>query len=155
MTLTVICALLVSGLLLFAELLLPGGVMGVLGAVCVVAGLAGVFMRQGFGAGLLATVLTMVFAVVAGALWFKYFPKTSAGKRLLVEGEAAEWRSYDLKYAELLGREGVCVTMLRPSGKVQIDERRYDVVSEGDILEAGTVVRVIEVEGNRIVVEKA
>ncbi|NMA41877.1 MAG: hypothetical protein GX946_00680 [Oligosphaeraceae bacterium] len=155
MTVTVIIALLISGLLLFlAELLLPGGVMGILGGICLVAGLAGVFIRQGFAVGVLATILTMVFAIVAFSLWFKHFPKTGAGKRFLAQSEPEQWRSYDLRYAELVGREGVCLTMLRPSGKVQIDDERYDVVTEGEILEAGTAVRVIEVEGNRIVVER-
>ena len=87
-------------------------------------------------------------------LWFKYFPKTKAGKRLLVESGAQAWRSYDPEYEQLLGQSGRAQTMLRPSGKVIINDRKYDVVTQGEVLDAGTLVKVVEVEGNRIVVEK-
>ena len=42
--------------------------------------------------------------------------------------------------------------MLRPSGTALIDGERLDVVSEGDFVEPGQKVRVVKVEGLRIVV---
>ena len=53
----------------------------------------------------------------------------------------------------LLGRSGIAATQLRPSGAVQFGDRRVDVVTAGGFVEAGTPVRVVEVRGNRIVVE--
>lgn len=44
--------------------------------------------------------------------------------------------------------------MLRPSGTVQIGDRRIDVITEGEFIPKGTKVKVIKVEGFRIVVAR-
>ena len=56
--------------------------------------------------------------------------------------------------AELIGRTGVVLTELRPSGTVQLDGVPVDVVSEGAFLPKGTVVRVTAVQGSRVVVRR-
>jgi len=45
------------------------------------------------------------------------------------------------------------VSDLRPSGSVEIDGRPVDVVTDGTYAETGTKVRVVRVEGARVVVE--
>jgi membrane-bound ClpP family serine protease len=52
-----------------------------------------------------------------------------------------------------IDKTGVAVTDLRPSGTALIDEKRLDVVTNGDYVDAGTRIRVTGVTGNRIVVE--
>jgi membrane-bound serine protease (ClpP class) len=54
---------------------------------------------------------------------------------------------------ELIGQEGVALTYLRPSGTVQLGERRIDVVTDGKFVEAGTKIRVVSVNGIVILVE--
>jgi membrane-bound serine protease (ClpP class) len=56
-------------------------------------------------------------------------------------------------YTSLLGAIGFSVTALRPAGKVQIGDQFYDVIAEGDFITPGRQVIVVEVEGNRIVVQ--
>ena len=51
-----------------------------------------------------------------------------------------------------IGREGYTLTPLRPAGSVKIDEERVDVVSEGDFVDVGVKVKVIGVDGTRIIV---
>ena len=53
-----------------------------------------------------------------------------------------------------VGAEGRIVTGLRPIGQAMINGLAVDVISEGDWIEAGRTVRVTEVHGNRIVVER-
>lgn len=55
---------------------------------------------------------------------------------------------------ELLGAMGVAVTPLRPSGKAQFGEQFLDVIAEGDYVSPGGRVRVVEIEGARIVVKE-
>ena len=57
----------------------------------------------------------------------------------------------DEKLTELGGKEGVTLTALRPAGAAEIEGRRLDVVTDGVFVEAGRPVRVISVEGARIV----
>ena len=54
--------------------------------------------------------------------------------------------------AQFLGRTGRAATTLRPAGVMESGPDRLDVVTEGEFLEAGTPLRVVQVDGNRIVV---
>jgi membrane-bound ClpP family serine protease len=55
---------------------------------------------------------------------------------------------------DLLGKEGIALTILRPAGTVIINNERVDVVSEGGFIDQNAVVKVIKVEGARIVVRE-
>ena len=68
---------------------------------------------------------------------------------------AAGWSGVNKHNVELIGKEGVTMTVLRPSGFAEIDGERVDVVSEGGMIEAQCPIKVIEVEGNRIVVAES
>jgi membrane-bound serine protease (ClpP class) len=57
--------------------------------------------------------------------------------------------------AALVGRTGVVITPLRPSGTVDIDGRRLDVTADGAFIEVDATVQVTSVSGNYIVVERA
>jgi membrane-bound serine protease (ClpP class) len=57
-------------------------------------------------------------------------------------------------YEQLLGADGVAMTMLRPAGLVRFGEQYIDVVSNGSYIDEGARVQVIEVTGNRIVVKQ-
>jgi len=54
----------------------------------------------------------------------------------------------------LPNQEGVARTPLRPSGKARFEGHDYDVVAEGSFIPQGQRVRVILVQGNRIVVRE-
>ena len=53
---------------------------------------------------------------------------------------------------DLIGKVGILVTDLRPSGTLLLEGERIDVVSEGSFVTKGTQVKVIKTEGSRIVV---
>ena len=52
-----------------------------------------------------------------------------------------------------VGAVGQTIAELRPSGRAEIDGQIIDVISQGEWIDTGQRVRVIEVQGNRIVVE--
>lgn len=51
-----------------------------------------------------------------------------------------------------VGTEGRAISPLRPSGKMQVGDDTVDVVSEGDFVEAGNLVKVVAKQGSRVVV---
>ena len=55
-------------------------------------------------------------------------------------------------YSTYIGREGESVTTLRPSGIAKIDGVRLDVISEAEFIPPHTPIKVIAVEGVRIIV---
>jgi membrane-bound serine protease (ClpP class) len=56
--------------------------------------------------------------------------------------------------AALLGKVGTAVTRLRPAGAVEVDGKRLDVVAEGDFIEKGEKVQIIDADGTRTVVRR-
>ena len=53
----------------------------------------------------------------------------------------------------LIGKEGTAFTVLRPSGKVMIDNELYDGVSDSGFIEKGTKVKVVRFENAQVYVE--
>ena len=53
-----------------------------------------------------------------------------------------------------VGDAGVCESDLRPAGKARFGSTLVNVVTEGDLVSAGTRVEVIQRDGNRVVVRK-
>lgn len=58
-------------------------------------------------------------------------------------------------YAIAPGQQGTAITRLGPSGKAMIGERYVDVIAQGQYVERGESIRVVEVRGNRVVVKPA
>ena len=54
----------------------------------------------------------------------------------------------------MVGKEGTAHTILRPSGKVKIEDNIYDAFTRGSYIEKGDKVRVIGEEGNALLVKK-
>lgn len=54
--------------------------------------------------------------------------------------------------SKFLGAVGVCVTDLRPAGTIMIDGEPVDVVTEGNFVKQGGSVKVINVDGSRVMV---
>jgi membrane-bound serine protease (ClpP class) len=54
----------------------------------------------------------------------------------------------------MIGKEAVADTDLHPSGWVTIGDKRIFVVSDGTFIEDGEKVKIITVDGNRVVVRQ-
>jgi membrane-bound serine protease (ClpP class) len=102
--------------------------------------------------GFVACVLVLSPVVLFGSL--KVLPRTPFGRRMILArpvGTTASAAEEGL--AMLVGQQGRTETPLRPVGIANFGERRVDVVTRGKHLPAGAAVRVLKVEGNRVVVE--
>ena len=53
-----------------------------------------------------------------------------------------------------VGDVGVADTLLRPSGKIEVRNQLLDAVTDGEYIEKGTLVEIIQIDGNRIIVER-
>ncbi|MFH2002771.1 MAG: NfeD family protein [Planctomycetota bacterium] len=152
-------ALLALGLVFITlEVFFPSlGLLGTLAAVSMIGG--GVVAYQGPGS-LFMVYLMVSFVMVPAILLLalKIFPKTPIGKHFTLEGPSfnrKEGQATEEGIDTLLGRTGVTLTSLHPSGIAIIDDRRVDVVSRGEMIEKEAAIKVVKVEGNRIVVERS
>jgi len=104
--------------------------------------------------------------VVLGAIFGSTLILFALGKRLntarifkpliLATEEGAE-AGYDVdafRGNDLLHKEGVAITVLRPSGKIEVDGERYDAYSEAEYIDKGDRVIVLRAKGTALVVQK-
>lgn len=152
LTFLVILLMVVGVVLLALEILvIPGiGLVGLLGCAAILAACAVAWTGLGAGYG----VLTLGAGLGAGVLLLWLFPRTSVGRAMVLkETQRGSSSAGNARLAELVGREGKALTPLRPAGSVEIGDRTVDVVTDGLYVVAGTPVRVVKVEGARVLVE--
>ncbi|HUS57633.1 MAG TPA: NfeD family protein [Planctomycetota bacterium] len=141
-------------LAIFIELFIPaGGLVGAAGVAGMVVGIVFAFKTNSL-AGALLLVLAAAGTPALIALGFKVFPRTYAGKRLILKKTLQSGSASD-RFESLMGKEGVALSALRPSGTIRVGNEKVSVVTEGGMIEAGTTVKVVAVEGARIVVRQA
>ena len=147
-----ILILLVAGaLLLLAESVLPGMIAGLAGACCLVTAVIEGYVRFGAKTGNLI-LLGVLAGLVAGFwLWLKYFPDSRVAKVFISRKVVGE---IGTEKPELLDQTGTALSPLRPAGTAIINGKRVDVVTEGQMIDPGTPVRVVAVEGMRVVVRQ-
>lgn len=145
----VIALIILAALLAAVELLLiPGfGVAGLLALAALAGAAALAFVQLGTLAGTLAITSGVGIAIIL--MWL--LPKTRAARAMVLERQH-ERGAGDSGLESLLGQHGVTLTPMRPAGMVELAGRPMSVLTDGEYLERGTPVRVVKVEGGRIVV---
>jgi membrane-bound serine protease (ClpP class) len=100
--------------------------------------------------------LTLLSTLVIMALMLKYLPKTSVVTKLVLDKKVEQKSGYGTlpSLKDLVGREGIAYTDLRPSGTALIDGKRVDVISEGDYIQRDSPIIVKAVEGLKVIVER-
>ncbi|WP_050742071.1 NfeD family protein [Symbiobacterium thermophilum] len=145
-------ALAISGLVLLGvELFTPGfGIFGLAGIVA----FGGAIFLAAPSAGLAWRYLTWTTVASAFVLFavIRAISRRGLGKVLTLKDTAKDWSAQAEDRARLVGREGVSLTVLRPAGTAVFDDQRLDVVTEGEFIPAGVPVKIVRVEGTRIVV---
>ncbi len=145
--------LLLAGMLLMgAEIFVPGGVLGVLGAVALMGAVFMGFVAFGPQRGVLASLLILIFLAVSIIVWMQWIPRTRLGQTLTLSTDTAGYKSAVISMKAYVGKEGEAVTPMGPSGIIRIDGKRLDAVAEGKWIDAGARVRVVSVTGNHVTV---
>lgn len=148
------------GLLLLAlELfLIPGfGLVGLLGAGCVLGSFFWAFGWENIEISLRVITLSLLMAIVIMVVLAVYvLPKTRLFSKVSLDAEINAAEGYQSHRADdsLIGQEGVTLTPLRPAGVIRIGDKRLDAISEGDFLEANENVKVISCNGFQLVVAR-
>ncbi|MBX7105566.1 MAG: hypothetical protein K1X57_15895 [Gemmataceae bacterium] len=158
-------------LLGFEIFIIPGfGITGISGILLILFGLALATVERmpassaewgDLGRTMLTFGMTLVGSLILAFAAARFLPHIPVANRLMLQSpddpdappdpERMAQAAEDLA---LLGAIGTAATMLRPAGMAQFGDRFIDVVTDGSFVQAGTQVRVIEIEGKRIVVKE-
>lgn len=147
--------LFVTGLILVAlELfILPGGVAGIIGAGLM---LSCVYLVTPNPQEALISLITSLLGAAA-IVWIglRFMTKRDLWSKMVLRDRQRNQEGYvaaQVDLARLLNQEGRTLTPLRPSGMAEFHGQRIDVVTEGGFVAAGITVKVVKVEGTRVVV---
>lgn len=151
---TIIGLVVAALVLVFFEVILPGGILGLVAAGCVVLGI----WIAGVQYGALAAGLTFVGSLLAVALLvfieFKVLARTSIGAAFLLRSTVSGHSNEAPAEDTIVGREAITMTRLNPSGKVAIDGQSYEAYSRDGYIEADQPVRIAGRDNFKLIIEK-
>ena len=141
-------ALVFAGAILMALGSSCQGVAGLIGALMILAAAFCVGGRRGAGRVLAVLAVSWAAPALPGG---RLFPAASSGGSCRSPPTCASRSGRGDSGAN---RRTAWQATLRPAGFAEIGGRRVDVVTRGENIESGAAVKVLEVEGNRVVVCK-
>lgn len=165
-----IIALFIGLVLIVVEVfVIPGfGVAGVAGITLTVVSLILIMLNNDFfnfdfvpmGDIVVATFATLGGIAGGGLLLFfggARLSNTQAFKRIALTDtqESKEGYTVNASASALVGKKGTAYTVLRPSGKVMIDNQLYDAFTRGEFIEKGETIEVVSSEGVTLKVKKS
>jgi membrane-bound ClpP family serine protease len=153
-TISTLC--LVGGLILVVvEMFHPGfGVPGISGGILLVIGV--LLTASSVTEALFMMSIILVILCIALVMVLQSATKGRLSKKLILKDEQRKEGGYvgteDLEY--FLGKEGKAITVLRPAGTADFDGVKIDVVTQGEYVEKDAKIKIIKVQGRRIVVKQ-
>jgi len=154
---SLIC-LIIGFVLLVIEMFLPGiGLAGISGLAALV---AVAVMQFGWGNPRVAFYIIAItlLVIILGIIWIvRSLQKGKLSKSFLVlnaQSDGASVPEVASAKKDLLGKSGVTITPLRPSGIAEIDGNRVDVLASGAFIERGKPIVVVKAEGMHILVRE-
>jgi membrane-bound ClpP family serine protease len=142
-------------LLLLVEAFIPsGGLIGLCSIICVLLSLWYAF-AQSTSLGAMFMVVDLVAVPLTAFLTFTLWTRSPLGRRLMLKppsSDEIQVSHTDLHLEHLVGQDGRALTPLRPSGYIEIDDRRIGSLAEEGFLPSGSAVRVIAVRSGQLIV---
>ncbi|MDO5021765.1 MAG: NfeD family protein [Eubacteriales bacterium] len=155
---SIIISLLVATVLLIIEMYMPGvGVPGVSGVVFMLIGVFIAWRQHGALAGLGVLLIAIALVSLAVIIAMRSTAKGRMSKSsLILRSSSTKEEGYSASEDKtaLVGKEGISLTVLRPSGIAHVDGKRIDVVTGGEFIPKGIKIKVKKAEGARLLVER-
>jgi len=139
------------GLIIVEIIFVPGTtIVGVLGLLCVIGGVAYGFLTFGAPMGWGITAVTVIISTVAIVISLKSGVWKRFALNDTIESKVNEHLHIDLEPGEV----GVALSALRPSGNAEFGEEKLEVTTLGELVDSGSKVKVTHIEGRVIYVEQ-
>lgn len=151
---TLIILLFSIGILFIAvEVIIPGAILGSIGALLMFGGCIIAFINYGTLGGIVAVLTALAVAGLAFFIEFHYLPKTKFGKRAFLTKEiTAVSAAVSGEARELIGKSAEAITMLSPSGYVLVEGHRYEAFCQSGQAPAGSALDIIGADSFRLIV---
>ncbi|WLR46251.1 NfeD family protein [Halobacillus litoralis] len=134
--------------------LLNDGTLATIGAVTMIIAVG--FSAPNWVAGLYS-VIGVILGGAASLLFLKVFKHRKMWSKMALNDQMSSemgYNSMNEKYQYLLEQQGEALTDMRPVGTVKIEEEEYSAVSNGQWITRGDHIKVVKVDGTKILVKK-
>lgn len=147
--------------LLAAEVFIPSGGLILIAALVCLAGSIWLGWRAWWNSPpwfwiFIGSIVVLVPSAIGGVLY--WFPRTTMGKRMLLDGPTLEevtgYTAETSRLQALIGKRGKSITLMNPGGLVLVEGERHHSESQGLLIEPNEPIEVIGVSGTRIVVRQ-
>jgi membrane-bound serine protease (ClpP class) len=149
-------AIFVTGLILLViEAIVPGfGLPGISGIILVILGT--ILAMGSLASALMSVSIAIIITAIITMLLIKYGHRSPFLDKIVLSTHQKDEEGYlsSLSRDEYLGKEGVSITELRPSGIIEIDGERLDALSSGAFIPKQSNIKVVRVEGSKIIVRR-
>ena len=153
---TLVIVLFSLGVILLAlEVIVPGAVLGSVGALLMVGGVIAAFLNLGSTGGMLATLVALILLVATFVLEFFWLPRSRFFNRIAVGATIDSVSQPPLaKESDVIGRDAVALSTLAPTGFVNVDGRRYEASCRSGYAAVGETLKVVGLDAFRLIVTK-
>lgn len=141
-------------LLVFFEVLLPGGVLGVLSALCLLTASWIGYDTYGLIGGCAIFFGTILLMVVMVFVEFKLLGKTSFGQKFFLKSSIEGHTRAVVAEDSVIGKEGMTLTRLNPSGKIAVEGKSYEAYSQDGYIERDQAIAVVAQDNFKLIIKK-
>ncbi|MCR4965545.1 MAG: hypothetical protein K6A41_07790 [Bacteroidales bacterium] len=135
-------------LMILDFLVIPGGVVAILGVLCMIAGVVTTFILYGATAGTI-----MIFAVAIVTLLSFYFMMRTKTWRKLQLHTQIDSKMNEISDQLKVGDQGVAVSRLAQKGTGRFGDQMMEVTSLQDFVDANTPIEIVKIDQNEIFVK--
>jgi len=146
--------LILIGLILITleVLFLPGLIVGIFGGLLIVSAIVYSTVTFGFYAG----IYTIILSILLSIFLFVLFKKLKVWDRFILKDEhnVSKSKNENLITNDLVDKNGIALTDLRPSGFILVDNKKLDAQSSGEFIPKNSKVEIVSIESFKITVKK-
>lgn len=138
------------GLIVVEIIFVPGTtIVGVLGFVLVAVGVFLGFEYFGKSVGTVVLIAALAMALVTLVYTFRSRAWERFSLKSTSNSKVNDSEEMNLKIMD----EGVAMSSLKPVGKAEFNNKEFEVVTQGNYVSSGTEVRIVKIDGKKIIVE--
>ncbi|MGW9856557.1 membrane-bound ClpP family serine protease [Staphylococcus hominis] len=142
-------------ILVIIELFIVGAVIGIIGVALIIVSM--IMLGNNILVMLFNVAIALIFSIIEWVILVKIFNRKIPFFNKVVLNDStnteAGYKSHDDR-SYLVGKTAYTTTDLRPAGIITLDDKRIDAVSDGTFILRNKQVKILEVEGSRVVVRE-
>lgn len=134
-------------LALLVELVVPGGILGAAGGICLVAAAVLSFVEYGFLVGLIVSLILGGISLGLLWAWMRHFHRLPFTRDLILLAPGSPASTSEDSPDDRIGETGIAITDLNPSGRIECGTTRLDGIAEAHAIPRGQPIVIVRRSG--------